>query len=252
MLSEMTKKDLDELLSRFFYEGAGPHNSLFRGKYLGDKVTDEQYAAIQDGTFTDLFIGDYWTINGMNYRIAAFDYYYTNGDIACMTHHAVMVPEIKLYKAQMNETDTTEGGYVGSKMYRENLNQAKEMIAAAFGAEHILSHRQYFSDAAANGKPSSAGWYDSSVDLMNEQNVYGGKVFGVACDGGEVPALYTIDKSQFPLFTLCPNLINNRQTFWLRDVVSSEAFARVGGNGRASCYGATQERGVRPAFCLKG
>ena len=58
-----------------FPNNAGAHNSIYRGKYLGSSVTAEQYTAISSGTFEDLYIGDYWTIGGVNYRIAAFNYY---------------------------------------------------------------------------------------------------------------------------------------------------------------------------------
>lgn len=51
------------------------HRNIFRGKNLGTVVTDAQKKAIQDGTFDDLFIGDYWTINGTVYRIADMDYF---------------------------------------------------------------------------------------------------------------------------------------------------------------------------------
>ena len=57
------------------YHNAGVHNSIYRGKPLGSTVTAAQYAEIAAGTFKDLYIGDYWTIGGVNYRIAAFDYY---------------------------------------------------------------------------------------------------------------------------------------------------------------------------------
>lgn len=62
------------------FSGAGFHNSLYRGENLGDHVTDEQYATIAAGTFDGLWIGDYWVIGGVTYRIAAFDYYYNTGD----------------------------------------------------------------------------------------------------------------------------------------------------------------------------
>ena len=55
--------------------GAGSRNGIYRGKYLGDSYTADQKAAIAAGTFEDLYIGDYWTIDGVNYRIAAFDYW---------------------------------------------------------------------------------------------------------------------------------------------------------------------------------
>src|SRR5699024_9521029 len=72
------------------YSGAGAHNSVYRGKNLGASVTAEQYAAIAAGTFDDLYIGDYWTIGGVTYRIAAFDYYLHTGDTPCTDHHAVI------------------------------------------------------------------------------------------------------------------------------------------------------------------
>ena len=55
------------------YSNDGAHNAVYRGKFLGNTVTAAQYAAIKAGTFDDLYIGDYWTIGGVNYRIAAFD-----------------------------------------------------------------------------------------------------------------------------------------------------------------------------------
>ena len=71
------------------YDNAGYHNSVFRGKYLGTSVTAEQHAQIAAGTFKDLYIGDYWTINGVNWRIAHFDYWLRTGDTECTKHHIV-------------------------------------------------------------------------------------------------------------------------------------------------------------------
>lgn len=48
----------------FITNNAVAHNSIYRGKYLGSSVTAEQYLAISTGAFTDLYIGDYWTIGG--------------------------------------------------------------------------------------------------------------------------------------------------------------------------------------------
>ena len=79
--------------------GSGSHNAIYRGKNLGTTVTTAQYSAISAGTFTDLFIGDYWVINGVNWRIAAFDYWYNKGDTACSTHHVVVVPDSSLGSA---------------------------------------------------------------------------------------------------------------------------------------------------------
>lgn len=256
--AENLKKDLADLiaankaiLDKVTASGAGAHNSVYRGANLGTSVTSAQWAAIQAGTFDDMYIGDYWVIGGVTYRIAAFDYYLRAGDTDMTTHHVTLVPDVPMYTHVMNDTNVTTGGYVGSKMYTSGLTQAKNTINTAFGSTHVLTHRQYLSNAVTNGRPSGGSWYNSTVELMTEQNVYGGKIFGAGNDGSSVPALYTVDKSQYPLFAFRPDLIFNRQTFWLRDVVSAAYFACVDYHGRASCGNASIVLGVRPAFSIK-
>lgn len=255
--AENLKKDLADLiaenkaiLDKVTASGAGAHNSVYRGANLGTSVTSAQWAAIQAGTFDDMYIGDYWVIGGVTYRIAAFDYYLRAGDTDMTTHHVTLVPDVPMYTHVMNDTNVTTGGYVGSKMYTSGLTQAKNTINTAFGSTHVLTHRQYLSNAVTNGRPSGGSWYDSTVELMTEQNVYGGKIFGAGNDGSSVPALYTVDKSQYPLFAFRPDLISNRQTFWLRDVVSAAHFALVN-SGFANFANASTVLGVRPAFSIK-
>lgn len=256
--AENLKKDLADLiaankaiLDKVTASGAGAHNSVYRGANLGTFVTSAQWAAIQAGTFNDMYIGDYWVIGGVTYRIAAFDYYLRAGDTDMTTHHVTLVPDVPMYTHVMNDTNVTTGGYVGSKMYTSGLTQAKNTINTAFGSTHVLTHRQYLSNAVTNGRPSGGSWYDSTVELMTEQNVYGDKIFGAGNDGSSVPVLYTVDKSQYPLFAFRPDLISNRQTFWLRDVVSAAGFADVA-NGGFAYYGyASSVFGVRPAFSIK-
>lgn len=242
-------KTLEEAMAILLADGAGAHNGIYRGKYLGSAVTDEQYAAISAGEFKDLYIGDYWTIGGVNYRIAAFDYYLNCGDAATTAHHAVIVPDTALYSAQMNTSNITTGGYVGSVMYKTNLASAKTTIKAAFSG-HVLSHRIYLTNATSNGKASAGAWCDSEVDLMNEQMVYGCGIFSPVSDGSTVPANYRVEKSQLPLFALDPSKIGIRAVYWLRDVVSAAAFAFVYSDGCANCGRAGNSFGVRPVFCI--
>lgn len=238
---------------------AGAHNAIYRGKYLGTSVTETQYAAISAGTFDDLYIGDYWTIGGVNYRIAAFDYYLNCGDTACTTHHVVIVPDTCLYTAQMHNTssggyeggaaNTTVGGYVGSDMYKTNLANAKTTIKSAFNG-HVLNHRIFLTNAVANGRASNVVWCDSEVDLMCEQMVYGSGIFSPVSDGSNVPTNFRVEKSQLPLFRHEQSRIFNHELWWLRDVISSSNFALIGTGGNADQYGASDSRGVRPAFCI--
>ena len=230
--------------------GAGAHNAIYRGKSLGSAVTEAQWAAIKAGTFEDMYIGDYWTIGGVVYRIAAFDYYYRAGDTDMTTHHVTLVPDANMYTHVMNDTNITTGAYVGSKMYTEGLTQAKTTINSAFGEAHVLNHRQYLQNATTDGYASGGSWYDSTVELMTEQNVYGGKIFSNIQNGTALANSYTVDKSQYPLFAFRPDMISNRQWFWLRDVVSASNFAYVYGNGNAGYAGASAASGVRPAFSI--
>lgn len=227
---------------------AGAHNSIYRGKYLGNTYTAAQQAAVAAGTFDDLFIGDYWTINGVNYRIAGFDYYLNNGDTACATHHMIVVPDTCLYTHVMNDSNTTEGGYYNSKMHTSGLDSAKTTAASAFGASHILSHREFLCNAVSNGRPSGASWYDCTVELMNEFMVYGHSVFLPGNDGTNVPYNYTVSKGQLPLFAHRHDLICNRATWWLRDIVTAAYFAYVSDYGIAYCRAASLAYGVRPAI----
>lgn len=237
-------------------DNAATHNMVYRGKALGTSVTSEQWAAIKAGTFKDLYLGDYWSIGGMDYIIAAFDYWYKCGDTACNTHHAVVIPRSQLYTYKFNPTNTTEGGYVGSDLYKNGLTQAKTTFNTAFGSAHILSHREYLVNAVTNGKPTGSDWYDSTVDLMNENMVYGGRQFSPMPDGSDpwnTCRNYTIDKSQLPLFRLAPWMSFVRdQWCWLRDVVSAAAFANCYGVGYADCHLASHANGVWPAVGLIG
>lgn len=246
-------------IAPLLFNNAGAHNAIYRGKSLGSTVTTAQYAAIKAGTFDDLYIGDYWTIGGVNYRIAAFDYYLNSGDTSCTTHHVVIVPDTCLYNAQMHNTssggyeggaaNTTTGGYVGSDMYKRNLEQAKTTIKSAFSG-HVLKHRIYLTNAVANGRASGGAWCDSEVDLMCEQMVYGSGIFSPVSDGSNVPANYRVEKSQLPLFQHEPSRICNRATWWLRDVITASDFALVNDSGSADYNLASHSRGVRPAFCI--
>ena len=264
----MAIKDFGKISSDVFHDdnpykrNAGFHNSIYRGKNLGSAVTAAQWEQIGAGTFGDMFIGDYWIINGITWRIAAFDYWYRFGDAECTTHHVVIVPDINLLNADgstthwMNATDTTSGAYVGSDFYTGNNGntgkaQCRSMAQSAFGSAHILTHREYLQNAVTNGYESGGAWYDSDVEIMNEKMVYGCEIFSNQTSGTNIPAKYTIDNAQIPLFALDHSRICNRANWWLRDVVSGSDFAYAGLSGLAGYTGASYSWvGVRPAFAI--
>lgn len=215
------------------------HRNFYRGKYLGNAVTDAQITAIRNGTFEDLWIGDYWTINGVNYVIADINYWYNCGDTALTKPHLIIVTEKQMYTAKMNEENTNAGGYVGSLMYTTNLEEAKTKINAAF-PNLVLTHKNYLSNT---DKGAAGAWFDSTVELMTEEMVYGHRQFAE-------DVKITVDKTQLALFALNPQMINIRQTYWLRNACGSASFAIVSSNGNTTNTSASSTSGVRPVFAI--
>lgn len=236
------------------------HRNVYRGKNLGNVITEAQQAAIHNATFDDLFIGDYWTINNHKYVIADMNYWkgrydkLTAGEgedpiLSVDKNHLVMIA-MPSGTAKMNDTATTEGAYLGSKMYTENLAPIRETIAEDFG-NLVVYHRECFSNAVdpETRVPSNHIWVDSYADLLNEAMVYGAFVHSPTVTNGYSHDHITIDREQLALFRLNPNAFI-RTSVWLRDVVTSSSFAIVDYGGYANCNNAANTITVRPAFEL--
>ena len=236
------------------------HRNTWGGRSLGTSVSADQFAEISAGTFHGMLTGDYWTIGGVDWVIADFDYWLqtgwkdnVTGNGECVDHHVVIVPRDCLYNAKMNESNVVTGAYMGSKMYTDNLATAGTTIETAFGSAHILSHREQLANAVTDNRETAHTWVDSKWEIMNEAMVYGCERFHNQMQGTSWAEYHTIDKTQLAVFRLNPVFIcakfnNARATWWLRDVVNSTAFAVVSANGLANGNAASYSCGVRPAF----
>jgi len=249
-------------------DGAEAHNAMWGGRDITaafDAGTVSEHIA--DGTFKDIFPGDYITkqvtISGttytVNWVVADCDYWINkgDGDTGMETHHVVIVPQAPIFNANMNATNTTEGGYAGSRMYKETIPACATGIVSAFGSSHILTFR----DCATNNMNASAtspglsGWFtgvaqgvawaDMRCNLMSEGMVYGNSIWSSSGDDN------CIGLRQMSAFRLSEKAINyNRQWYWLRNVVSSAYFALVVGLGLAGVRDASYVNGVRPFALL--
>ena len=240
-------KTLKELTKMLGQTGASRANSFIYEHDLGTSFTAEQSADIRAGKFELVRTGGYWTINGRKYWAAHADYRLNCGDTALTTHHMLVIPDKSFYNHVMNDANDTTGSYYGSKMKTSGLADALATIKADFGADHILTHRILLPNAVSNGASSGWAWYDSQVDLMNEKMVYGSHAWGGGSQNGYDTGA---DKSQLALFQARPDLITNRENWWLRDVRSATYFCRVNGNGDANAWTASNSIGVRPAFLI--
>lgn len=251
---------------------AAAHNAVFRGKDLTNVYTKDQiYAMINAGTFDDLFIGDFFDIviagEGGNETVrcilAGFDTYLHNGDTSLDRHHAVIVTKNCLNTLhQMNPTNTTEGGFVGSAMWTEVLPIYNTAFGNVFGS-HLLTHRTILTNAINATGNSNAGagftgcssgwaWTDTQLSLLSEIQVYGSNVFSSSFyDTG-------CDNLQLPLFALDPTAKvcgkggtgTGRQWYWLRNVASATSFAYVSSDGHSDFNYASYSSGVRPLFLI--
>lgn len=250
LLSALASTDTSDVMAALM-ENTLPgdrHRMFFGGRNLGTSVTAAQKTAIQNGTFTGLLVGDYWVINGVNWRIVDMDYWYGCGSPVWVNHHLVIMPDSPLANAVMNETNTTEGGYIGSKMYKDTLPTVKATCQAAFPSM-VLSHREYLVSKVTDGKPSEGTWVDSSVELPSEIMMYGSHIISPG-NSGALPSaiLYTTNKQQLALFNLAPHFAAQSAFLWLRDIVASSLFARVNVDGCAGTGLASNDGGVRPVF----
>ena len=249
-------EQLSDILNR---PNAGFHNSIYRGKDITDLFYDGTLSTqIANGTFDDIFIGDYiiGRNSGRKYLVADINYRLHCGDTECTTPHVLMIPELSMGTAKMNDSNVSTGGYKGSKMYTTYLAPFKTVINNDFGSSHILRHRSWLTKTVTNGYASDGEWTDSTIELMNEYMVYGASFFSNITNETNTPASYTIDKSQLSLFRLDKskqiafNDSNARQWYWLRDVWSAPGFCGVAGTGSSSCDGASHSGGVRPCFLI--
>lgn len=256
--------EVKDLTEDVIASNAGAHNSIYRGKDITSLFYDGTLSQqISAGTFDDIFIGDYIVgqNSGRKYLVADLNYYLGTGNIPLNINHMLMVPEKIIGTGKMNDTDTGTDAYAGSKMYKQYLNNAKNIIGTDFGGldnptRRILSHKNLLPNSTgADNYVNGWGWCDSLIELMNESMVFGQTVW--ATSGYEVG----IDNSQLALFRLDKSKIIAKQTieegtdgdnhwYWLRDLCFLKEFCNVGTDGRASSTVASGEGGIRPYFLL--
>lgn len=230
------------------------HSRIFRGRNLGSSVTAAQKAAIKNGSFDDLFLGDYWVIGGVIWRIVDMDYwwntYSTDDNSYFEKHHLVIMPDTCLGHLAMNESGGVVGGYVGSDIYNTYLSSCKTIITNAFG-DLVLTHGEYLVNAITNGKPSGIALKSSSVEIPSEIMIYGTRIMSPGNDGTTISSLHTYCRTQLALFDIAPRyIVVKADYYWLRDVVSSGCFAYVASYGNAGSFESYYEAGVRPVFSI--
>ena len=235
------------------FQNSGYHNSIYRGKDISANEADgSMYTNIANGTFDDIFVGDYFhkTVNGQNYvfQVLGCDIKMNRGSTPLTAHHIVVMPTTSFGSYKMNDTNTTDGGYVGSKMYTDVLPVWAGYLSNAFGS-HLITSKELLVNATSSGSPSGWSWFDSTVNLMTVEEILGHGTFGIS--HYEYYFNIGISYGQLPLFRLSPDKICIRYaTYWLRNIPQSTFFSTVNNEGYVHITPASASAELRPYFLL--
>lgn len=268
------------------------HNSHYRGINL---ISDGHFAnmaalltAIRAQDWSDIYIGDYveltFTYEGasrtVKFYVGEIDKFYKVGNTSLETHHLVMVTGDLGINQVMNDSNTTAGGYVGSKAHTVTLPALYAILNPLFN-NAILTHREHLSNTVlsaqtvslslddgngavtyscnnfpvySSGDPNTPGcvtagnWYDCNLVLMSEIEMFGNNRFSssgiddIMCPEGQIAAF----KYNRNLQTL-----NRTINTWLRNVNSASRFCHCSYSGYSLRYDAafTLIR-LRPRFLI--
>lgn len=262
-------------------------NKIWRGKNLG-AITQAQLDNISDGSFKDMYLGDYWTFN-VSYKknryltdsgatamptetssttttgsvtatIVGFDYYKGLSGNATCPHHVVVILG-DFFRAAMHNPEVTtsiEKAYMGTTMYTNTLPAIQDALVAGTTLlnGHINTDKvwNYLPNSNKSGStirsyPTSSEVVKTSIFLPTEENIYGHPV------RTESPRhYYSVDQVQFPALAYGSGRVSssatNRYYGCLRDMCSASSFAVAAAGGYVTTPGVAPVTSVRPAICI--
>lgn len=223
---------------------AGMHNSMYRGASLGT-IVSPYMAGIRNGTFSNLYLGDYWTYAGVTWRIAAFDYFMGVGGTPVDWHHVVVVPDKGLYAGQIHETTPFKGSYLDHTINKSGLNQALRMAQSAFGSANVKKCWSRVSQGINdNGTVISYTWYNTEAMILDESMVFGRRLMGAGPEGNG------LNLGQLPAFFFNHDLMTIGQQYWLRDRSQANTAVYISNNGEVSTAPLTYGFQIRPYFVI--
>lgn len=252
--SNGTKKiSAEDLRFALFNDIPEMHRNMFRGKNLGSSFTVAQKTAVQNGTFDDLWIGDYWVIGDNTYRIADMDYFIdagSSGESRFSQHHLVIVPDDGLVNATGHSDRSNKSvGYANLDVAKTGVASAASIISNAFQSNLISVPVFRVTGRNSVGTPIAVSWDSLQADIMNSCMIFGN-------DYGETMNLSTYNtykSTEFSLFRLNPKFIQSKAaaSYWTStQVVSDPSLVIVSANGNPSIGTYNSNRSVRPFFCI--
>lgn len=243
------------LLNSIVGKNAGAHNGIYRGINLLERYSlAEIYTRIYDGSFDDLFVGDYFTltINGeiMNCILAGFDLFLNTGDTNTTRHHAVVVTEKAFTQRYQMGASGTTGGFVNSNMWTTVIPEYVASLESVIGSDHLISYRTELSNSVSSGSANGYEWVDCKMSLLSEIQLMGQATFATN--------IYecAFENSQFPLFALNPSArvtgrgTTARTSYFLKTIATNSNYVAMREDGHLGSLSASSTNGFRPFFLI--
>lgn len=213
------------------------HNGGIRGNNLGNSYTAEQKAAIAAGTFDDIYVGDYWDINGIKYYIADIDYYLGYGyPTLTADHHLIVLPDDVL-SAQGYPYDNNY--YGSSSIYNTYLPAIASDIENKFGNFLINQALVLYQ----SGGVPFWGQAKCILPCLTQLQGYSQTI---------TPDKMQHKAPQFAFFRYSEMLIKATQRYWLRDSNGYGETAFATPEGSIGFIANSSQYYLRPYFILSG
>lgn len=213
--------------------------SVYRGQNLGGSVTAAQLNAIRNGTFVtssgqEMWLGDYWSVGGVQYQIAHFNYFYRMMNNWPNNHagqwHIVVVATHSGTSA-IHYTGNGGGGrgYLDSRIRGTYMPALMTIIRDRLGNNAIRQTGDMLTQSATTGVAGSFEmvWTSFLGQLMTATQVFGTPANTYGADS------QAYGNRQFALFRESSRDIRamNGARYWLRSPTGASTFACVTNDG---------------------
>ena len=219
-----TKKVVGSDLPYAIFDGVPMmHNNIYRGAALGSTFTAAQKAAVSSGTFTGLWIGDYWTIGGIQWIIVDFDYW------GGTTHHLLVMPRTGHYQGPVHPDVVAATGIRKTALMSNAVYPGTDSFQSLFnnlGFSHTIISRQGWD--SARRRNTSSNKIQTVADVLSEGMVIGSKPVNSEPTEPNGTVWITNDSRQLSYFRMGGKMpLNPGQVSWLSDQTSDYYFATI-------------------------
>lgn len=244
---EAVANNANELVGYVIQDNAESHNNIYRGKNLGRSLTNTQLQGIRDGTFKDLYVGDYFDFGDQKLYVAHLDYffnrtlYFLNANIPLSAHHLVLISN-KIHGR--SNFDAQRLSYASSDLKKAIESKTiRSEVGYIPGIEDfdVLNLQDYSSPTDDRAKRQL---YKSHAGALSSFMVVG-RDLKASFGSGSIPT-----DPQMALFRLSPKMIGINYSWWLADSCDDIYAFVVGYYGTIEKEEKRNSYGIRPYYVV--